>query len=119
MSNWVVVVKWGTGGLRGETEKEQGELVIPIAEELKGGCREKSVGAMAVPGLGSLKLVKTAWGIPGAPAEPPPNSMTLFFGGLPRFLLNMVSMLVVMVIITGSGSRLAFMFHFFVYSWIL
>ena len=37
MSNWVVVVKCGTGGLRGETEKENGELVIPIAEELKGG----------------------------------------------------------------------------------
>ena len=34
MSNWVVVVKWGTGGLRGETEKEKGELVIPIADEL-------------------------------------------------------------------------------------
>lgn len=72
MSNWVVVVKCGTGGLRGETEKEKGELVIPIAEELKAGA-EKSVGAMAAPGLGSLKLVKTAWGIPGAPAEPPPN----------------------------------------------
>ena len=47
------------------------------------------------------------------------TSMTRFFGGLPRFLLNIVSMLVVIVIITGSGSRLAFMFHFFVYSWIL
>ena len=45
--------------------------------------------------------------------------MTLFFGGLPRFLLNMVSMLVVIVIITGSGSLLEFMFHFLVYSWIL
>ena len=48
--------------------------------------------------------------------------MTLFFGGLPRFLLNMVSMLLVMVIMTGSGSLLSgcwFMFHFFVYSWIL
>ena len=53
-------------------KKEKGELVIPIAEELKAGA-EKSVGAMAAPGLGSLKLVKTAWGIPGAPAEPPPN----------------------------------------------
>ena len=69
MSNWVVVVKCGTGGRRGETEKEKGELVIPIAEELKAGA-EKS---MAAPGLGSLKLVKTAWGIPGAPADPPPN----------------------------------------------
>ena len=34
MSNCVVVVKCGTGGLRGETEKEKGELVIPIADEL-------------------------------------------------------------------------------------
>ena len=72
MSNWVVVVKCGTGGLRGETEKEKGELVIPMAQELKAGAG-KSVGAMAAPGLGNLKLVKTAWGIPGAPAEPPPN----------------------------------------------
>lgn len=120
MSNWVVVVKCGTGGLSGETEKENGELVmVPMeAGELKAGVGN-SLGAMAAPGFGNLKLVKTAWGIPGAPADPPPNSMTLFFGGLPRFLLNMVSMLVVIVIITGSGSLLEFMFHFLVYSWIL
>lgn len=55
-------------------------------------------------------------------ASPLLTSMTLFFGGLPRFLLNMVSMLLVMVIMTGSESLLSgcwFMFHFLVYSWIL
>ena len=72
MSNWVVVVKCGTGGLSGETEKEKGELVIPMeAGELKAG-EGNSLGAMAAPGFGNLKLVKTAWGIPGAPADPPP-----------------------------------------------
>lgn len=73
MSNCVVVVKWGTGGLRGDTEKEKGELVRPSCGmlELSEGL-EKSAGIW-VPGLGSLKLVKTAWGIPGAPAVPPPN----------------------------------------------
>ena len=74
MSNWVVVVKCGTGGLSGETEKENGELVmVPMeAGELKAG-EGNSLGAMAAPGFGNLKLVKTAWGIPGAPADPPPN----------------------------------------------
>ena len=73
MSNWVVVVKCGTGGLSGETEKEKGELVmVPMeAGELKAG-EGNSLGAMAAPGFGNLKLVKTAWGIPGAPADPPP-----------------------------------------------
>ena len=28
MSNWVVVVKCGTGGLSGETEKEKGEKTL-------------------------------------------------------------------------------------------
>ena len=74
MSNWVVVVKCGTGGLSGETEKEKGELVIPMeAGELKAGEGNSLLGAMAAPGFGNLKLVKTAWGIPGAPADPPPN----------------------------------------------
>ena len=73
MSNWVVVVKCGTGGLSGETEKEKGELVRPMeAGELKAG-EGNSLGAMAAPGFGNLKLVKTAWGIPGAPGDPPPN----------------------------------------------
>ena len=73
MSNWVVVVKCGTGGLSGETEMEEGELVmVPMeAGELKAG-EGNSLGAMAAPGFGNLKLVKTAWGIPGAPADPPP-----------------------------------------------
>ena len=37
MSNCVVVVKWGTGGRRGDTEKEKGELVIPSEAEEKFG----------------------------------------------------------------------------------
>ena len=42
------------------------------AGELKAGVGN-SLGVMAAPGFGNLKLVKTAWGIPGAPADPPPN----------------------------------------------
>ena len=46
------------------------------------------------------------------------TSITLFLGGLPRFLLNMASMLVVMVMEMGS-IPFCVMFHFLVYSWIL
>lgn len=44
--------------------------------------------------------------------------MTRFFGGRPRFLLNIASMFVVIVIEIGSGP-FCVMFHFLVYSWIL
>ena len=43
------------------------------------------------------------------------TSMTRFFGGRPRFLLNMSSMFVVKVIVTGSLFA-AEKFHFLVYS---
>jgi hypothetical protein len=74
MSNCVVVVKCGTGGRRGETEKEKGELVRPrfMLAELK-AAPGKSERLGPVPGFGSLKLVKTAWGTPGDEEVPPPN----------------------------------------------
>ena len=48
--------------------------------------------------------------------------MTLFLGGLPRFLLNMASMLLVCVMLTGSAlapAAVEDMFHLRVYSWSL
>ena len=53
--NWVVVVKWGSGGLREPSEKLNGELVWV-------GSGEGENSGSGGPGLGSLKLVKTAWG---------------------------------------------------------
>jgi len=112
-------VNCGIGGRIGATEKLYGELTETGPCRL---CRPgKSVG-IGGPGLGSLKLVKTACGVPG-PREFPPKflsntSMTLFFGGRPRFLLNMASMFVVIVMEIGS-MPFCVMFHFLVYSWIL
>ena len=69
MLNWVVVVNCGIGGRIGATEKLYGELTETGPCRL---CRPgKSVG-IGGPGLGSLKLVKTACGVPG-PREFPPN----------------------------------------------
>ncbi len=47
------------------------------------------------------------------------TSITRFFGGLPRFLLNIASILVVIVIEIGSMPCRWLMFHFLEYSWIL
>jgi hypothetical protein len=106
MLNWVVVVNCGKGGRRGATEKLYGELTTP------GPCRPGKSEAKGGPGFGSLKLVKTACGVPGDVLDPP-NSITRFLGGLPRFLLNMASILVVIVIEMVSFWA---MFHFLVYS---
>ena len=53
--NWVVVVKCGMGGLREPSEKPKGELVWAW----RGEGENSGAGG---PGLGSLKLVNTAWG---------------------------------------------------------
>lgn len=59
MLNWVVVVNCGIGGRIGATEKLYGELTET------GPCRPGKSEGIGGPGLGSLKLVKTACGVPG------------------------------------------------------
>jgi len=109
-------VNCGIGGRIGATEKLYGEW-----PEI-GPCRPGKSKGIGGPGFGSLKLVKTACGVPGDAEFGPKclsnTSMTLFFGGRPRFLLNMASMFVVIVMEIGS-MPFCVMFHFLVYSWIL
>lgn len=62
---------------------------------------------LGVWGFGSLKLVNIAWGeswvcVAGSP--PDQISITLFFGGLPLFRLNMASMLVRWVNVTSEDN---------------
>ena len=61
----------GLGLLPYLTGRRGGSAVATVVVLVEGGCSWE--GLAPLPGLGSLKLVKTAWGVPGPPAEPPPN----------------------------------------------